>query len=369
MPSSSPPSLLSPVRRSTCIDFVQGADVIAPGLSRAEGPLVEALQARADIQLRRHTFHSVNARVLFPYMYAALPVEILLSDSDLVHVASSWYAHIVPLIRRPTVVTCYDLAELEDARTTGRSKPHREFHMRAMLRGMERADRVVCSSHATAQALLGYLPGVQERLRVIHCSVDPIFLDTEGNVTETGNYVLYVGSEQPRKNLVRLVDAVAEVRRSRRDLRFIKVGGHQTAAGREELIRALERTGLIEATTIVDRVSDRQLIELYQKAAVLVQPSLREGFGYPAVEAMAVGCPVIVSNRDSLPEITGNAALVVDPLNVRDIARAIDAVLDDESLRRTLQKRGRQNALRFSPGSMIDAYFEVYRDVLRVRCG
>lgn len=365
-PQPTPSTLPSPSGPALRLHFVQGADVIAPGLSRAQMPLLRALRALPGVDVRAHTFPTVNARALFPYMYGPLPVSLLASRPHLVHIASSPYAHVVPLLRAPTVVTCYDLVELEDARERGHTKPHREFHLRATLRGLSSARQVVASSHATARSLLRYLPEIEDRLAVIYCALPDAFLHAPPALASPSRppYALYVGSEQPRKNLPRLLEALAQVRITHPELHFVKVGAHQTPAGRAALEQVLLSTGLRSVTTIRDTVTDSELMTLYRGAAFLIQPSLREGFGYPPLEALALGCPVIVSNRDSLPEVTGGRALVVDPLDVRDMAAAMRAILSSDATRREVGHAGPAWVRRYSEAVMVEAYLNVYNSLV-----
>lgn len=357
-----------PARRagSLHLDILQGADVLAPGLSRAQLPLLRALKADESFTVTRWRFHSIKAPALFPYMYGPLALRTAFSRAAILHVANAWYAHVVPLAHVPTLVTCYDLVELQEAETASYVKPHRRLHYRALLRGLRRADAIVCTSQATARAVLSFLPQVEDRLSVIYPSLSPTFLSKcSTNARTDPPYVLYVGSEQPRKNIRRLVEAVAEARRTIPELRLVKVGGHQTAEGRATFWRVLEETGLAPYTTIREQVSDEELRALYEGATLLWHATLREGFGYPPLEAMARGCPVLVSDRDSLPEVTGGAALVVDPTDVRDMARAIERLTRDAELRSALTARGRRQVERFGEAGMIEAYKHLYRRLAR----
>jgi glycosyltransferase involved in cell wall biosynthesis len=173
-----------------------------------------------------------------------------------------------------------------------------------------------------------------------------------------------VGSEQPRKNLERLVEAVAAVRRRGADLRLVKVGNHQTQEGRDRFLRALERAGLGPVTTILDSVSDRELVTLYRSATVHVLPSLQEGFGFPVLEAMACGCPSVVAAIPALLEITDGAALSVDPLDVRALRNAIEAVATREAVREGLRARGLLRARCFTWERAADAYLALYDEAL-----
>ncbi|GAC1634945.1 MAG: glycosyltransferase family 1 protein [Chloroflexota bacterium] len=347
------------------IDVVQGADGTAPGLSRAREPLLAELELRPDYSLRRLQLHSTSARMLFFYMYGPLPARLWLDRPDLVHIASGWYAHLVPLIPAPVVVTCHDLIEIGGRSTM---KPHRRFHLSAALRGLQRADRIVCDSHAVAQQLRSYAPALAPRVRVVHLGIGSAFTPApvrEAALSALGvrrPYVLYVGSEQPRKNLVRLVEALAVVRRRFPTLQFVKVGHSQTPDGRDTLMRALERTGSLPHTLILESVTDTHLIELYRGARATALVSLQEGFGFPPLEAMACGCPAIVSSAGPLPEVTAGAALVVDPLDTDSIAGAITSIMCDDTARANLIAPGLQRAKHFSWQRAAREYASIYAE-------
>lgn len=353
------------------IDFLQGVDAMAPGLSRAQLPLLEALQADGRYDMRPVRFSVGPPSLLFPIVYGPLPAWLALRSAPLLHITNAWYAHLIPLISKPVIVTCHDLIERENLSSGEQlAKPHRRFHSRATFRGMLQARYIVCDSSAVAQRIASYAPSSADRLRIVYLGISstfspgPVDRKVLNSLSVRPPYVLYVGSEQPRKNLDRLASALAIARRHLPQLTFVKVGGHQTLDGRARFLEALRRENLAEHTRILEDVSDPQLVQLYRGAAVTVLPSLREGFGFPPLEAMACGCPAIVSHRDSLPEVTAGDALVVDPLDVREIAQAIEGVVCDPNLCRDLSSRGLARAKRFSWLRAAEQYAALYQSVL-----
>jgi glycosyltransferase involved in cell wall biosynthesis len=163
-----------------------------------------------------------------------------------------------------------------------------------------------------------------------------------------GDYVLAVGSIQPRKNLVRLVAAYAELRRVRREgelPRLVLVGKRAWLYG--ETLRAVEQHGLHNFVTFTGYVSSIDLPALYTGALCFVYPSYFEGFGLPPLEAMQCGAPVIAGDRTSLPEVIGDAGLLVDPFDEHALANAMTRLIDDESLRAELRRKGLKRAQLF----------------------
>jgi glycosyltransferase involved in cell wall biosynthesis len=160
-------------------------------------------------------------------------------------------------------------------------------------------------------------------------------------------YILYVGSVEPRKNLLRLLDAYVQLRRSLPQYRLVIVGARNYWKS-SPLARAVEHQGLQAQVTFTGYIPDEHLPALYNAAALFCFPSLYEGFGLPVLEAMACGVPVVTSSTSSLPEVAGDAALLVDPYNVDEIAAVMRSVLQDCELAHDLRRRGLARAAQFS---------------------
>jgi glycosyltransferase involved in cell wall biosynthesis len=153
-----------------------------------------------------------------------------------------------------------------------------------------------------------------------------------------GPYILHVGSIQPRKNLTRLVEAFAEVMDDVEGLQLVLAG--RRAWGDQTLLDTIDSLALEGRVVLPGYVPDSDLAALYSGACVYAFPSLYEGFGFPALEAMACGTPVISANTSSLPEIVGDAALTFAPTDVEGQAEALRRVLTDPALRDHLVERG-----------------------------
>ena len=159
-------------------------------------------------------------------------------------------------------------------------------------------------------------------------------------------FMLFVGALQPRKNIVGLVTAFEEVKRSEPDTHLVIVGGGEWKTG--QILARIESSSVRDSMHLLRRVPHDDLAALYTMAAALVLPSFSEGFGMPVLEAMAAGTPVITSSTSSLPEVAGDAALLVDPTDSSAIANALLRVLRDASLRQDLIAKGRERASRFT---------------------
>jgi glycosyltransferase involved in cell wall biosynthesis len=181
-----------------------------------------------------------------------------------------------------------------------------------------------------------------------------------------GDYILAVGSIQPRKNLARLVRAYASLRGGGSADKLPKL----VLAGKcawlyDETLRALTETGVGDAVVLTGYVPEGDLPALYSGALCFIYPSYFEGFGLPPLEAMKCGAPVIVGNRTSLPEVVGDAALAVDPFDVGGIAVAIEALINNSELRRELSLKGQERASQFTWRETARRTLAVYQQVAR----
>lgn len=174
-------------------------------------------------------------------------------------------------------------------------------------------------------------------------------------------FIMYVGRPTPHKNLERLVDAFALLQETHPDLRLVLAG--KTDANYRRIARMVKRRDL-QNVVFTDFVTDGQLRWLYEHCAAYVFPSLSEGFGLPGLEAMNHGAPVVSSNATCLPEVYGDAAHYFNPLDVEDIARAINDVLGSEKLRTELIQRGHKQVAKYSWERMARQTLDVYNEVL-----
>ncbi|MEA2764749.1 MAG: hypothetical protein QOK07_1153 [Gemmatimonadaceae bacterium] len=249
----------------------------------------------------------------------------------------------------PLVVTVHDLVPLLYPETMSRWN---RISIRATLRRvLAAADMLIASSQNTANDLMSLLKIPEDRIRVIWIGVDEVFFAPVAPPLEREPYVLFVGTPEPRKNLERLIEAMTELRRRGFMYRLVIAGAGGWGGVRLDG-EFVERIG---------RVSDERLASLYAGAACLAIPSIYEGFGLPAVEAMAAGTPVVGGARGSLPEIVGNAGVLVDPYDSAAIASGIELAV---SQRDRLVSLGRERAKQFSWAELAGKVARVYGEVV-----
>jgi len=218
-------------------------------------------------------------------------------------------------------------------------------------RSVARADRVLADSEATRADLITHLGTPPEKVDVLYSGVAPRFRpEVEPGERERlraryglGDvpYILSVGTLQPRKNYTRLIQAFA---RLRGDVQLAIAGGRGWLC-QDILAEAARLGGRVRILGFVEEVD---LPVLYRNAALFAFPSLYEGFGLPVLEAMACGVPVVCSNASSLPEVAGDAALLIDPLDTEELTQALNRGLEDAGLRQAMVDRGFVQAARFT---------------------
>lgn len=367
------------------VGLVVKPDVQMTGLLRYALSIYEALRARGvditlihpnpalpDIVARVGKAMGLDARAFF----TSYPISVRIEGVSVCHLASQTLATVL-LFRRPprVVVTVHDiipyLVRNDRALNTYRHLFDRLFDWLA-LRALRRADALIAVSEFTRQTVVEVLGYPPERIHVVYRAVDtdvfrplsvpPEFRQRYG-LDEDCYYILYVGSEDPRKNLKTLIKAFAIVQREIPTARMLKVGPAHFGAERERLLRLVTELGLERSVRFLDYVPDEDLPLLYNAADVFVLPSFYEGFGLPALEAMSCGTPVVASNRASLPEVVGKGGVLVDPNDEHALARSIIDLLADPDRRAVASRAALEQAARFSIERQAVETMAVYREV------
>ncbi|MEK7403812.1 MAG: glycosyltransferase family 1 protein [Acidobacteriota bacterium] len=310
----------------------------------------------------------------------AFPLFLRQFSADLYHIPLNAVALFMP---KPYVVTIHDMSTLLFGPVPRLRHAWRLYLFR---RGLFRAARVIAVSAATRRDVETVLGVPADRIHQIYDAPDPRFLKTCGEETDealverrrvleryqvTYPYILYAGTIRPQKNIPRLVEAFAVLRGDLeshpvyKDLRLIIIGDE--ISRHPSVRRAVIRTRVEDVVRFLGFVPFDALRVFYEAAAAFAFPSLYEGFGLPPLEAMASGTPVVTSDVSSLPEVAGNAAVLVNPENVFDIARGLRETLLNTDLRRELIRRGYEQVRRFSWQDAARQVLEIYLEVARGR--
>ena len=231
-------------------------------------------------------------------------------------------------------------------------------------------DAVVTDSRQSQNDICRYLGVERDKVVVIPCAAGQSYFRVDSARVRqvlrqygiTRPYILYVGSIETRKNLPRLLEAYAELQKWSTSWQLVIAGAPKWGAG--PVYEAVERLQLTAPVYFTGFVEEAELPALYTGADLFIFPSLYEGFGLPVLEAMACGTPVITSNTSSLPEVAGEAAMLVDPFEVEELTYAMRCVLSDPDLAHELRVQGMEQAARFSWQQTARETVNVYRKVL-----
>ncbi|MFB3882143.1 MAG: glycosyltransferase family 4 protein [Armatimonadota bacterium] len=284
------------------------------------------------------------------WLRVALPWRLWRDRADLVHLPSTI---VPPFLPCPAVVTVHDLAwarypeayEPEDLRMQTRVVP----------RSIRRAAHVVAVSQATADDLVALLQVPAGKITVTRLGVSPLFqpdgpeLQADafaGAERARAGCLLHTGGLHPRKNVIRLLDAYAALRQQTACPPLVIAGDISSEAGTQAVSKTAA-LGLTGEVIFPGQVTEAVLPALYRAALVVAYPSLYEGFGLPILEAMASGVPVVTSDRSSMAEIAGDAALLVDPEDTQALAEALRRAILDEGLRQDLRRKGLARSRQF----------------------
>jgi glycosyltransferase involved in cell wall biosynthesis len=228
---------------------------------------------------------------------------------------------------------------------------------------LEKSSQIIVPSKYVQKELVYLSRNSAPPITVTYESADRLGADAVApRKTLSAPFILYVGRAQKHKNLDRLVDAFKKIQETSRDIEFVFVGKKDTAYLRLE--KYIKTRG-IEHVRLTGFVSDEELRWYYENAEAYVFPSLSEGFGLPALEAMVHGCPVVSSNATCLPEIYGDAAHYFDPEDVDDMAAKINDVLGNKKLRDSLIKKGHEQVKKYSWRKMAEQTLAVYNKALK----
>lgn len=299
-----------------------------------------------------------------PFEQVTLPLELLRVRPDILHSPD-----FIPPFRRwfKSVITVHDLGFLRYPESV--TEESRRYYGQ-VARAVRSAQRTIAVSDFTRSDLIELVDAPADRVSVVHNGVDPWFrpVDDRDQLSSLRSrlgldrpYLLFVGTLEPRKNLPTLLHAFRQVR-ARHDLLLALVGRRGWLW--EPIVQEIQALGIEASVRQLDGIPDSDLPALYSAAAAFSYPSLYEGFGLPPLESLACGTPTVVADTSSLPEVVGDAALLHPPTDVDALADALLRLIEDETLRATLSKRGLARAARFTWEEAVRRTLAVYEEAL-----
>jgi glycosyltransferase involved in cell wall biosynthesis len=306
-------------------------------------PAADLFSAATNVQLRTIPFPRLWTHARLSWEMAARPPDVLFVP-----------AHVLPLLHpRRSVVTVHDLGYLHYPQAHTRWA--RWYLQWSTSYNVRAAGHIIADSESTRLDLIKRCQAPPTKISVIYPGYNPSFAPVRDEARPAaireryqipGAYIVYVGTLQPRKNLSRLLDAFATLAKQGREVHLVIAGKKGWLY--EPLFAQVRQLGLEGLVHFTGYVPQEDLPTLISAARVFVLPSLYEGFGFPVLEAMACGTPVVCSNVASLPEVAGEAAILVSPHDTTQLVQALSRVLDDAQLRHELAQKGLQQVTRFS---------------------
>ncbi|HEX7963740.1 MAG TPA: glycosyltransferase family 1 protein [Candidatus Saccharimonadales bacterium] len=299
----------------------------------------------------------------------ALNAQITNIAPDLVHFP---FAQQPVRYRGPVVTTIQDLTAIRFRNPTKNwlAFTLKQLVYKWVIRCVAQKSRLlIAPTEFVKQDVAAYAHVPLDKITVTLESADPIPdspappKNIQSHDLQKSKYIMYVGRPQPHKNLWRLIEALALLRKQYPDLLLVLVGKKDAMYNLIE--ERARREGLLDGVVFTDFVSEANLRWLYEHTQAYIFPSLSEGFGLPAMEAMHCGAPVVSSNATCLPEVYGDAPLYFDPLSVEDMTAKISQVLDDPALRKKLIAAGHKQAGKYSWKRMAEQTLAVYNKALK----
>jgi glycosyltransferase involved in cell wall biosynthesis len=306
----------------------------------------------------------------------SFPQQLRHLQSDVFHIVDHANAHLIRVLDPArTVVTCHDLILLKLA--AGEIPWHgprpwvagKTF--RWSVDHLPRARAVLCDSESTKRDVIGLVGCAPERLHVLYPGLHEVFrqiLDREVRAEARMRFgftwpitILHVGSPIFYKNVEGIIEALALLSSEWQSRVHIVKAGQDFTPTQWDLIR---RRSLRERVHFLGQLSLQDLVLLYNVSDILLFPSFYEGFGWPPLEAMACGTPVVCSDRGSLKEVVGDAAVIVDPEDPKAIAEGMECILTNTGLRETLIARGIERAKQFSWATTAEGVLKVYHEIV-----
>jgi glycosyltransferase involved in cell wall biosynthesis len=349
------------------IDYINGlkTDKIF-GMSKYQSEIHNRLE---DIKLNRIEYPDISKVIginriveYFAYPFIVKKKEI---ENNVKHVTRQDLAFLLELLDlKKTIVTCYDIIPIAYYNT-------RNPIWKLNEKGLKKAEKIITISEFSKSDISKYIKYPEEKIEVIHPAVDHNLYYQNRNKKALKKYrmkegekvVLYVGAEDPRKNVQFLINSFRKLKNRIPHVKLLKVGMPNDIGVRGKLLKHIDSLNLQNDVIFTGYVSESELAEIYNAVDLFVFPSLYEGFGMPPLEAMACGTPVITSNTSSLPEVVGDAAITVDPYDINKFAEEMYEVLTNEELKEEMIRKGLERSKIFSWDSSAKKTLKVYKEL------
>jgi glycosyltransferase involved in cell wall biosynthesis len=295
------------------------------------------------------------------YRYIQI-VKNKVKEGNIKHITSQEFAFLLNSVKlENSIVTCFDLIpwvyDME-----------RSLIWKENMKGLKQAEIIITISKFSKDEIVKYLNYPEERIRIIYPAVDhDVYYEKRDkgilsklNISNDEKVVLYVGSETPRQNVPVLIEAFSKLKKKIPCIKLVKIGESQSYGARKKILTLIKDLDLQEDVIFAGYVPEEDMPRWYNASDILVYPCDYAGFGLPPLEAMACGTPVITSNTSSLPEVVGDAGIMIDPQDVELMADKMYEVLTNNGLRNDIIEKGIKQAKHFTWARSAEETYQVY---------
>lgn len=320
-----------------------------------------------NVVIKYFPFSQYKKFLPFSYSHMLISAFLIRENLDLYHSP----ANVIPYAyNKPSVVTVHDLAIYKHPKFFPSGQ---KFSTKFLVpKSLKKTKKIIAVSETTKKDIVKLFKIPAAKIKVIYEG----FAGDKVKVAEAATlkkyklaspYILFVGTIEPRKNLVGLIQAFAEVNKDRRLKNYQLILAGAEGWKDEKVFKTIQDLKLGMKIKYLGYVSHDDKLNLMRRATCFVFPSFYEGFGLPVLEAMAIGTPVITSNLSSLPEVAGQAAILVNPAKKEEITKALKKVLGNEHLRQQMSNNGREQARKFSWSKCVQETLKVYQGVFKAQ--
>lgn len=349
------------------IDYINGlkTDEIF-GMSKYQSEINSKL---GNVKLNRIEYPDISktpgVNKIVEYFVYPFIVKKEVTKNKVKHVTRQDLAFLLELIDlKKTIVTCHDIIPIAYYHT---QNPIWKLN----AKGLRKAEKIITVSEFSKNDIIKHIRYPEDKIEIIPPAVNHNLYYQNRNksilkkygIKEDEKVILYVGAEEPRKNIQVLINSFDKLKSKISQIKLLKVGTPNYLRVREKLLKQIESLNLQKDVIFAGYVPESELAKIYNAVDLFVFPSLYEGFGIPPLEAMACGTPVITSNSSSLPEVVGDAAIIIDPYDANKFAEEMYEVLTEDGLREEMIRKGLDRSKMFSWEKAARKTREIYEQV------
>lgn len=341
----------------------------ALGVERISTKLTKELAKKIDFKVYSYKMPMNFLLIRLLYIYLFYPFKVFFSiykSHEIIHINSQGYAHLAYFLPKDKlIITCCDLIPLI---IKGKNFIYNNL-MTYTFSGLKKASKIISISNSTKNDLVRYLHIPEEKIIVIYPKIheefkrldNEIILNIKKSLFPGKKIILYVGSYLPNKNLPVILKAFQKIKLKIKNLTLVIVNEKNKLPVEYRML--INDLCIEKDICFTEYIPDQKLIELYNMADVFLFPSLYEGFGFPVIEAMACGCPVITSDTSSLPEVVGDAGIMVNPNDCNGIAKKAILLLKNQEIRDIMINKGLKQAEKFRDNPS-EKVLDIYRELI-----